>query len=81
MLLLTFMYFFIGIRLIPVNHYWFTDRSLIRINKVIIIIIIIIITIIIIIIIIIIVIIIKLRILLQSWLPSCFLFSYSSQVP
>ena len=70
MLLLTFMYFFIGIRLIPVNHYWFTDRSLIRINKVIIIIIIIII-----------VIIIKLRILLQSWLPSCFLFSYSSQVP
>ena len=72
MLLLTFMYFFIGIRLIPVNHYWFTDRSLIRINKVIIIIIIIII---------IIVIIIKLRILLQSWLPSCFLFSYSSQVP
>lgn len=63
----TFMYFFIGIRLIPVNHYWFTDRSLIRINKVIIIIII--------------VIIIKLRILLQSWLPSCFLFSYSSQVP
>ena len=79
MLLLTFMYFFIGIRLIPVNHYWFTDRSLIRINKVIIIIIIIII--IINIIIIIIVIIIKLRILLQSWLPSCFLFSYSSQVP
>ena len=77
MLLLTFMYFFIGIRLIPVNHYWFTDRSLIRINKVIIIIIIIIN----IIIIIIIVIIIKLRILLQSWLPSCFLFSYSSQVP
>ena len=68
MLLLTFMYFFIGIRLIPVNHYWFTDQSLIRINKVIIIIIII-------------VIIIKLRILLQSWLPSCFLFSYSSQVP
>ena len=66
------MYFFIGIRLIPVNHYWFIDRSLIRINKVIIIIIIIII---------IIVIIIKLRILLQSWLPSCFLFSYSSQVP
>ena len=79
MLLLTFMYFFIGIRLIPVNHYWFTDRSLIRINKVIIIIIIIII--IINIIIIIIVIIIKLRILLQSWFPSCFLFSYSSQVP
>ena len=70
MLLLTFMYFFIGIRLILVNHYWFTDRSLIRINKVIIIIIIIII-----------VIIIKLRILLQSWPPSCFLFSYSSQVP
>ena len=43
MFFIDFYVFFTGHRLIPVNHYWLTDWSLIRINKVVIIIIIIII--------------------------------------